>query len=48
MEELQKKIEDRLFAITGRVCFCGQKTDVPAAERAMQEITLLYEHAQHP
>ena len=31
------------------VCFCSQKTDVPAMERAMQDITqLLYEHAQRP
>ena len=31
------------------VCFCSQNTDVPAMERAMQDITLLlYEHAQRP
>ncbi|MBD5092850.1 MAG: serine hydrolase [Subdoligranulum sp.] len=31
------------------VCFCSQKTDVPAMERAMQDITLLlYENAQRP
>ncbi len=31
------------------VCFCSQKTDVPAMERAMQDITfLLYENAENP
>lgn len=31
------------------VCFCSQKTEVPAMERAMQDIALLlYENAQRP
>lgn len=31
------------------VCFCSQKTDVPAMERAIQDLTLLlYEYAQRP
>lgn len=31
------------------VCFCSQETEVPAMERAMQDITLLlYQYAQRP